>query len=386
MANIVQLKRSSVVGKVPDAGNIEVGEPAVNLVDKILYTKDTGGNVIVIGSGTTSNVIEGSNLYFTNARVVTAISSQTLSNATFSGELVTTSIIKSLNSSGDEGGEVQLAIPVTNTSLNGPIAIDVYQNKLRIFETTGTNRGVYIDLSAANSGVGTNLISAGGGGGAVNSVNGQTGTVVLSTANIAENGNLYYTDARVYSNVISIGYANNANVTLKANITDLTTANVTEVTNLYFTNARSRQALTAGTGVTYDNSTGTISIGQNVDTLSSVTFSNVSANSQFIKINNLGSVSGATTINLTLGNMITATATGAVQWTVTGLQGTSNYGSIFLLELTNGGVGTQTWMSGIKWPSGTAPTLQASGVDVLAFFTDDNGTTWRGVLNMSNSS
>lgn len=253
MANIVQLKRSSVVGKVPDAGNIEVGEPAVNLVDKILYTKDTGGNVIVIGSGTTSNVIEGSNLYFTNARVVTAISSQTLSNATFSGELVTTSIIKSLNSSGDEGGEVQLAIPVANTSLNGPIAIDVYQNKLRIFETTGTNRGVYIDLSAANSGVGTNLISAGGGGGgAVNSVNGQTGTVVLSTANIAENGNLYYTDARVYSNVRNVGYATNANVVLKANITDLTTSNVSEGSNLYFTNSRVVSALTAGQNITID--------------------------------------------------------------------------------------------------------------------------------------
>ena len=166
----------------------------------------------------------------------------------------------------------------------------------------------------------------------------------------------------------------------------LTTANISEQNNLYFTNARSRQALTAGTGVTYDNSTGTISIGQNVDTLSSVTFSNVSANNHFTKINNLGNVSGATTIDLTLGNMITSTATGAVQWTVTGLQGTSNYGSIFILELTNGGAGTQQWMSGIKWPSGTAPTLQASGVDVLAFFTDDNGTTWRGVLNMSNSS
>jgi hypothetical protein len=39
----------------------------------------------------------------------------------------------------------------------------------------------------------------------------------------------------------------------------LTTANVAEVTNLYFTNARSRQSITAGTGITYDTANGVIS-------------------------------------------------------------------------------------------------------------------------------
>ena len=70
--NIVQLKRSSVLGKVPDSANLQVGEPVVNLADKILYTKDGSDNVIVIGSGTTSNIAEGTNLYFTNTRAVSA--------------------------------------------------------------------------------------------------------------------------------------------------------------------------------------------------------------------------------------------------------------------------------------------------------------------------
>lgn len=68
MANTIQLKRSSVVGKVPDSANVEIGEPVVNLADKILYTKDGSGTVIVVGAGQTSNIAEGSNLYFTNAR------------------------------------------------------------------------------------------------------------------------------------------------------------------------------------------------------------------------------------------------------------------------------------------------------------------------------
>ena len=92
MANIVQLKRSSVSGRVPDAGNVEIGEPVVNLADRIIFTKNTTGSVIVVGAGTTSNVTEGINLYFSNARVSAAISSQTLSNATFSGNVVASNV------------------------------------------------------------------------------------------------------------------------------------------------------------------------------------------------------------------------------------------------------------------------------------------------------
>ena len=92
MANIVQLKRSSVTGRVPDAGNVEIGEPVVNLADRIIFTKNTTGSVIVVGAGTTSNVTEGINLYFSNARVSAAISSQTLSNVTFSGNMVASNV------------------------------------------------------------------------------------------------------------------------------------------------------------------------------------------------------------------------------------------------------------------------------------------------------
>lgn len=100
MAADIQFKRSSVIGKVPDAANVAVGEPVVNLADKILFTKDGSGTVIVIGAGTTSNVAEGINLYFSNARVSTAVSTQTLTNVTFSGNVVagnviTTGIVKS---------------------------------------------------------------------------------------------------------------------------------------------------------------------------------------------------------------------------------------------------------------------------------------------------
>ena len=91
----------------------------------------------------------------------------------------------------------------------------------------------------------------------------------------------------------------------------------------------------------------------------------------------------ASAVDCSAGNYFIKTATGALTWTVTNVPASRAYS--FILELTNGGTGTQTWFSGIKWPGGTAPTLTASGVDVLGFLTADGGTTWRGVQLMRDS-
>lgn len=57
----------------------------------------------------------------------------------------------------------------------------------------------------------------------------------------------------------------------------------------------------------------------------------------------------------------------------------------FILELSNGGLGVQTWFSGITWAGGSAPTLTASGVDVIGFLTDNGGNVWRGFLLSKNN-
>ena len=103
-----------------------------------------------------------------------------------------------------------------------------------------------------------------------------------------------------------------------------------------------------------------------------------------LTINALGSGSGARTINLELGNYVTATSTGTTTWTFSNPPANGIAGG-FVLELTNGGAATQNWPAATAWPSGTAPTLTASGVDVLVFITDDGGTVWRGVASMLDS-
>lgn len=52
MANKIVLKKSSVVGKVPTSGDLDIGELAVNLADAKLYTKDASNTVIELGAGT----------------------------------------------------------------------------------------------------------------------------------------------------------------------------------------------------------------------------------------------------------------------------------------------------------------------------------------------
>ena len=167
MANDIQLKRSSVAGRVPVAANVLVGEPVINLNDKIIFTRDTSNNIIVIGAGTTANVIENGNLYFSNARVSSAISSQTLGNATFSSVVSTGNI--------SAGNAV-----VTNALTAGTLqtAGNVNASSLRV--VTNSTLGTVVSGTWNGSSISTTYTDA-----KVTSVNGQTGaaTGFATTAN-----------------------------------------------------------------------------------------------------------------------------------------------------------------------------------------------------------
>ncbi len=82
---------------------------------------------------------------------------------TYTGDFKATGLVSgneltSTNSTGSEGGQVNLAIPASGTSLVSSVTIDVYGNQLRFFQGDSA-KGAYIDLTAAASGVGTNLLT-----------------------------------------------------------------------------------------------------------------------------------------------------------------------------------------------------------------------------------
>lgn len=98
-------------------------------------------------------------------------------------------------------------------------------------------------------------------------------------------------------------------------------------------------------------------------------------------VNAIGSTGGGTQdIDLTLGNVITATVdTSANTFTFSNPTATGkNCG--FILYLTNGGSQTVAWPASVDFPAATAPTLTEAGVDILVFNTTDAGTRWYGNL------
>lgn len=91
----------------------------------------------------------------------------------------------------------------------------------------------------------------------------------------------------------------------------------------------------------------------------------------------LGSINTDTTIDWSLGSYATATITGALTFTFSN-PAASGKACVAYLQLTNGGSAVITWPGSVTWSGGTAPTLRASGVDLLRFYTQDGGTTWFG--------
>jgi len=101
--------------------------------------------------------------------------------------------------------------------------------------------------------------------------------------------------------------------------------------------------------------------------------------------NALGSAGGARTIDLTLGNSVTATVSASTNTFVFSNPTASDELCGFTLMLAAGSSQTVVWPSTVDWAGATAPTLSAT-VDCLVFWTVDGGTIWNGstvALNLS---
>ena len=102
--------------------------------------------------------------------------------------------------------------------------------------------------------------------------------------------------------------------------------------------------------------------------------------------NAIGSVGGGTQdVDVALGNNVTATVdTGTTTFTFSNPTASDELCG-FTLFLTNGGSQTVNWPATVDFPGGTAPTLTASGVDILVFVTTDGGTIWHGMASSLDS-
>jgi hypothetical protein len=193
--------------------------------NQVLTTNGSG--VLTFATPSTSNVTEGTNLYYTDGRFDTRLATKTTTNL-----------------------------------------------------AEGTN--LYYTTARANADFDTRLATK-------------------TTTNLAEGTNLYYTTAR-------------ANSDFDTRLATKSTTNLAEGTNLYFTNTRARGAISGSTGITYNNTTGAISIDDTVVATHAYVGTQIanlvdSAPSTLDTLNELAAALGddpnfATTITTALGNKL----------------------------------------------------------------------------------
>jgi hypothetical protein len=219
-------------GQVDSAGLITIaGVTGVDFdsATGTITVQTTGGDfsdVITLDPYTTSNLIEGSNLYYTDDRFDVRLATKTTTDVTEGSNLYYTT------ARSDSDFDVRLSDKSTSDLLEGS---NLYYTTIRTDS----------DIDAAFT--------------------------AKSTSDLSEGSNLYYTiaradsDARYSISVNDLGGDGSLTYTPSTGVITYTGPSASEV----------RAHLVAGTGVTYDSVNGTISIGQPVATNSNVTFNDV---------------------------------------------------------------------------------------------------------------
>ena len=92
-------------------------------------------------------------------------------------------------------------------------------------------------------------------------------------------------------------------------------------------------------------------------------------------VNAIGTVSTATAIDFTAGNIATAVLTSGGSFTLNNPPSSGIYGKITLI-LTNAGTASSIFPATVKWAGGSAPTFTTSGIDIVVLETIDAGANW----------
>ncbi len=234
--------------------------------------------------------------------------------------------LTSTQSSGSEGGQINLAQPASGSTLGGGITIDAYNNLLRIFEQGGTARGAYIDLTSCNAAVGTNLLAGGGGG-----TPGGSNTYVQFNDGGTFGGNSQFTYDKV-TNSLTVGNvfttSNGAGTNLRVGddawIGDVNQTNTIQITGqqngtdgyIIFGNSNTNKLGRSGTGpLTYDaafSATGNVAggnilTGGIISATGNISGGNVAAATALFSLGTVGASGNTSGGNLTTTGQVSAT-------------------------------------------------------------------------------
>ena len=308
-------------------------------------------------TGTTSVVPEGSNLYYTQGRFDSAFAAKSTTNLAEGTNLYFTTARGDANfasnlaaSDTDDLAEGSTNLYFTNARARTALSVTAgtglsYDNTTGVFNLAAipnaslTNSSITINgqavslggsvtLTTTNIAEGTNLYWTEARGNS----NFATNLAASTTTNLAEGTNLYYTQARfdtAFSNKSTTNLAEGTNLyytqaRFNSALAAKTTTDLAEGTNLYYTDARARLALSSSaTGLSYANNSGVFSLtaGYAIPTTVKLGEYDIAYNRSIVS----AAVSGTTTKTLSLtqqdANVVTAT------WTdlgITTINGTAN--------------------------------------------------------------
>lgn len=352
---------------------------------------------------TTTNLPEGTNLYFTNARARTALSVTggtgiSYDNTTGVFNLAAIPNASLTNSSITINGQVTaLGSSVTLTTTNIAEGTNLYFTNARARTALSVTASTGLDYNNTSGVFGLSAIpnaSLTNSSVTINSLALSLGSsITLTTTNIAEGTNLYWTDARFdtrFSTKTTTNLTEGTNLyytqgRFNTAFTAKSTTDLAEGTNLYYTDARARLAISeTAVGLDYSNTSGvlTLTAGYAIPTTVKLGQYDTAYNRSIVS----AAVSGTTTKTLTLteqdANTITAT------WTdlgITTINGTANQ----IAATTAGNTTTIGFTNDVTMPNnlivsgnltinGTATyvnTQSISAKDPLFEVANDNNTT-----------
>jgi hypothetical protein len=384
----------------------------------ITWTYNDGARTLTGNfTGTTSVVPEGSNLYYTQGRFDSAFAAKSTTNLAEGANLYFTEARGNANFATNFATKTTTNLPEgTNlyfTDARARLALSItagtgiaYNNTTGVFNLAAipnaslanssitingqaVSLGGTVTLTTTNIAEGTNLYWTEARGNS----NFTTNLAASTTTNLAEGTNLYYTQARfdtAFSNKTTTNLAEGTNLyytqaRFNSALAAKTTTDLAEGTNLYYTDARARLALSSSaTGLTYANNSGVFSLtaGYAIPTTVKLGQYDTAYNRSIVS----AAVTGTTTKTLSLtqqdANVVSAT------WTdlgITTINGTANQ----IAATTAGNTTTIAFTNDVTMPNnlivsgnltinGTATyvnTQSISAKDPLFEVANDNNTT-----------
>ena len=349
----IQLYRTATASAVPTAGNMNDGELAINTNDGKLFFKNSSGAVTVLADVTPAPA---------GVSYVAKTANFTVSN--LQGVLANTS-----------GGAFTVTLPASPTLGDQVIIADAGgafgTNNCIVGRNGSTIEGTAADLNLDINGVSVQFVYSGTTWEVYAQVGGNGGDVVtLTGTQTLTNKTISYADNTLTG---VVGVTATQTLTNKTLTAPVLTAPVL--------GTPASGTLTNATGLPPAGVVGTAAIlGANTFTGTQNLADQIVQRPLLKDYSESKVAMAANDVDLELGNVFTYTLSGAQTLTFSNPIASGNASS-FSLILTNGGSATLTFPSAVDWPAATAPTLTASGVDVLTFTTCDGGTIWYGIAS-----